>query len=40
LLSRTACNTESHSTQYALIVLFTYVRWLEDGLKKDRNMLP
>ena len=23
-----------------MIVPFTYVRWPEDGLKKDRNMLP
>jgi len=30
----------SHSTQYALIVPFTYARCPEDGLKKDRNMLP
>jgi len=29
----------SHSTQYALIVLFTYVPWSEDGVNKDRNML-
>jgi hypothetical protein len=33
-------NTGSHSTQYALIVPLTYKRWAEDGLKKDRNMLP
>jgi len=29
---------ELYSTQYALIVRFTYVHWSEDGLKKDRNM--
>ena len=33
-------NMGSHSTQYALIVTFTYVRWPEDGLKKDHNVLP
>ena len=30
----------SHSTQYALIVTFTYVRWPEDGVKKGRNTWP
>jgi hypothetical protein len=33
-------NIGSHSTQYALIVPFTYERWPEDGLNKDRNLLP
>jgi hypothetical protein len=28
----------SHSTQYALVVPFSYARWPEDGLKKDLNM--
>jgi hypothetical protein len=30
----------SHNTEYALIAPLTYERWPEDGLKKDRNMLP
>jgi len=30
----------SHSTQYTLIVPLTEERWPDDGLKKDRNMLP
>jgi hypothetical protein len=30
----------SHSTYYVLIVPLTQERCPEDGLKKDRNMLP
>jgi len=30
----------THSTQYALTVLLTEEGWTEDGLKKDRKMLP
>jgi len=33
-------NIVSHSTQYALIVHFTYVRFPEDGLKNNHNVLP
>ena len=30
-------NMGSHSTQYALIVSFTYVRWPEDGIRKTET---
>jgi len=33
-------NICSHITQYALTVPLAYERSPEDGLKKDRNMLP
>jgi len=33
-------NMGSHSTQYATVVPFTNVCCPEDGLQKDRKMLP
>jgi len=34
------CIMGPHSTQYALILPVTQELWPEDGLKKDRIMLP